>query len=997
MKKKNKWIKPLIILVVLAALAFGVYYVATEVFVARGVQATTEDIMAVVIPCMPYIIGIASVLVLWLIIGIVTIFIKKQPLKLTIRWQSFIAGFIAIIIIANLICYGPVNALLNVAMAAKGEMTVETRDESYALAKQIAEEGIVLLKNEDGALPLKSDVTKLNVFGWGSTNPIYGGTGSGAFNDTSNMVSLLDGLRHAGYELNQDIIDFYVKEEDTRPEIGMYIQDWTNPEAKLKDMTRKKLFEGAKEFSDTALMVISRSGGENADLPMSITSENSIAQAATTGRGVRYTSQKDDVDPSKHYLELTAREIAIVEQLNQDFQNIIVVINSANTMELGWVDQYENIKAVVWCAGAGQSGFEALGEVISGAVNPSGRTADTYVYDLLSIPMANNIGTFEYDNVADFVNADASTNYSSYFLNYTEGIYVGYKFYETAAEEGLINYEEVVQYPFGYGLSYTDFTQELISCEEKDGTVTVKVKVTNTGSVAGKEVVQVYYNPPYYNGGIEKASVNLIEFGKTQMLEPGASEEITLSFTLEDMASYDENVNKCYVLEHGDYVISIRKDSHTEIASKTINVAKDVIYNESNPRSTDKVAATNLFDYADGGLTYLSRKDGFANYAEATAAPASYSMSDEVKALLQIASTYVAAEDTDPDAKMPTTGAKNGLTLADMAGVDYDDEKWDKLLDQLTVAEMSNFISVGGYSTAAMASIGLDATIETDGPSGLHSNYTALEGTSFPSPVMVASTWNKELARQRGELVGRQGQELGITGWYGPAMNIHRSAFSGRNFEYYSEDPILSGIMAVEETAGARKYGMQTYVKHFALNDQESFRTGIQLVWTNEQAIRETYLKPFEMAIKEGGAKSVMSSYNFIGYKWAGANPELLIDVLRGEWGFEGGVVTDWFGGYGYMLADLAIRNGGDRMLTTTSSAPLADTTSATAVSAMREACKNILYSLVESNVVGAGNTTPLWKQILYGVNIAAAVLVLLLEVVYIIKLKKKSWMKVEA
>ena len=997
MKKKKKWLKPLIILVVLAALACGIYYVATEVFVARGVQATTEDIMAVVIPCMPYIIGIASVLVLWLIIGIATIFLKKQPLKLTIRWQSLVAGLIAIVIIANMICYGPVNALLNVAMAAKGEMNVETRDESYALAKQIAEEGIVLLKNEDGALPLKADVKKLNVFGWGATNPIYGGTGSGAFNDTSNMVSLLDGLRHAGYELNQDVIDFLVKEEDTRPEIGMYIQDWTNPEAKVKDMNRKKLFDGAKEFSDTTLLVISRSGGENADLPMSITDENSIAQAATTGRGVRYTSQKDDIDPSKHYLELTAREIALLERLNEDFENIIVVINSANTMELGWVDQYENVKGVVWCAGAGQSGFEALGEVISGAVNPSGRTADTYVYDLLTIPMAKNIGTFEYDNVADFVNTDASTNYSSYFLNYVEGIYVGYKFYETAAAEGLINYDEVVQYPFGYGLSYTDFTQELISCEEKDGTVTVKVKVTNNGSVAGKEVVQVYYNPPYYNGGIEKASVNLIEFAKTQMLEPGASEEITVSFTLEDMASYDENVNKCYVLERGDYVISIRKNSHTEIASKTITVDKDVIYNASNPRSTDKVAATNLFDYADGGLTYLSRKDGFANYAEATAAPATYSMSDEVKALLQIASTYNAAEDTDPNAKMPNTGKKNGLTLADMAGVAYDDEKWDKLLDQLTVAEMSNFISVGGYSTAAMASIDLDATIETDGPSGLHSNYTDLEGTSFPSPVMVASTWNKELARQRGELVGRQGQELGITGWYGPAMNIHRSGFSGRNFEYYSEDPILSGIMAVEETAGARKNGMQTYVKHFAMNDQESFRTGIQLVWSNEQAIRETYLKPFEMAIKEGGANSVMSSYNFIGHKWAGANPELLNDVLRGEWGFEGVVVTDWFGGYGYMLADLAIRNGGDRMLTTTGSAPLADTTSATGVSAMREACKNILYSLVQSNVVGAGNTTPLWKQILNGVNIGTAVLVLLLELVYILKLKKKSWHKVEA
>lgn len=544
-------------------------------------------------------------------------------------------------------------------------------------------------------------------------------------------------------------------------------------------------------------------------------------------------------------------------------------------------------------------------------------------------------------------------------------------------------------------MSYTDFTQELVSCEEKNGTITVKVKVTNVGDTAGKEVVQVYYDPPYYNGGIEKVSANLIEFAKTQILAPGASEEVEVSFTLEDMAAYDEQVNQCYVLEHGDYAISIRKDSHTVIASQTITVAEDVVYGEGNARATDKTAATNRFDYADGGLTYLSRADGFANYAEATAAPASYAMTDEVQAQLLVSATYDAAADTDPGAVMPVTGKKGNLTLADMAGLAYDDEKWDDLLDQLTVAEMSNFISVGGYSTVAVGSIGLEATIETDGPSGLHSNYTDLEGTSFPSPVMVASTWNKELARKRGELVGRQGQELGITGWYGPAMNIHRSAFSGRNFEYYSEDAVLSGKMTVEETQGARAHGMQTYVKHFALNDQEENRTGMLLVWTNEQAIREIYLKPFEMAIKEGGAHSVMSSYNYIGHKWAGANPELLNDVLRGEWGFEGVVVTDWFGGYGYMMADLAIRNGGDRMLTTTGSAPLSDTASATAVSAMRQACKNILYSMVQSTVAGGGNATPLWKQILLWADIAAAVLVLLLEAAFIIRLKKKAWQRI--
>lgn len=980
----------MIVLLVVAAIGCGAYFTVTSMLSGRGVTATAEDIMVVVNACKPYLIAIACILAALVLIYIATIFVKKHLVKATIRRQSVVAALIAVVVVVNMICYGPVNTLLNVSMAAGGELSEDLEAESYAVAEQIAEDGIVLLKNEDGALPLSTDVTNLNVFGWSSTNPIYGGTGSGEFSDTSHMVSLLDGLRNAGYTLNENLIKFYEGEAKERPEIGMYIQDWTNPEPRVRNYDRKDIFEEAKAFSNTALVVISRSGGENADLPMSITDENSIAQAATTGRGVRYTSQRDDVDPSKHYLELTTRETELIERLNTDFEDIVVIINSANTMELGWVDTYENIKGVIWCAGAGQSGFNALGKILNGSVNPSGRTVDTYLYDQLSIPVVNNIGAFVYDNVASLVNADESTNYAAHFVNYIEGIYVGYKFYETAAEEGLIDYGATVQYPFGYGLSYSTFEQELVSCEVNNGIISVKVNVANTGKVAGKEVVQVYYTPPYYNGGIEKASVNLIEFDKTDLLEPGASQEVEISFKLEDMASYDDKVNKCYVLEHGDYQISIRKDAHTIIASKTIAVDEDIVYGNGNPRSTDSVAATNRFDYAAGELTYLSRADGFANYAQATAAPASHSMNDAVMEGFITIANYDVSTDVDAKAAMPATGVSGNLTLGDLVGKDYDDPKWDDLLNQMTVAEMSNLVAVGGYSTVAVNSIRLNATIETDGPSGLHSNFTALEGTSFPSPVMVASTWNQELAELRGELIGRQGQELGITGWYGPAMNIHRSTFSGRNFEYYSEDPILSGIMAFRETAGARQYGMQTYVKHFALNDQEDERTGMLLVWSNEQAIREIYLKPFEMAIKEGGAHSLMTSYNYIGNKWAGANPELLNDVLRDEWGFKGVVVTDWFGGYGFMNSDLAIRNGGDRMLTTTDSAALQDTASATAVAGMRQASKNILYSMANS-VIGDGmeTSTPMWQKILNGVNIAAALLALILEGLWILKIVK--------
>lgn len=961
----------------------------------RGVTATVDDIMNVLNPCRPYLIALMCALIAFIVLLIVAKLIHaKKMVKGAIRFQSAAALIVAVIVLANLLCSGPLSALLTVSMGAKGEgMTEETRDESYATALKIAEEGIVLLKNADNTLPLSSDVKKVNVFGWGSTNPIYGGTGSGEFSDTSNMVSLLQGLEHAGYEVNSDIVAFYEKEEDERPEIGMYIQDWTNPEAKLKDYTKKNIFENAKAFSDTAFIVISRSGGENADLPMSITDENSIAQAATTGKGVRYTSQKDDIDPEKTYLELTKREIDMVDSVNQMFQNVVVIINSANTMELGWVDQYENIKAVVWCAGAGQNGFDALGEVLNGTVNPSGRTVDTYVYDLKAAPTANNVGAFAYDNTDALTNADASTGYTAHFVNYVEGIYIGYKFYETAALEGLIDYEKTVQYPFGYGLSYTSFSQELVEVTENGGAVTVKVKVTNTGSVAGKDVVEVYYTPPYYDGGIEKSAVNLMDFGKTQMLNPGASEEIVISFTLEDMASFDEKTHHCYVLEHGDYEISIRSDAHTVIDSRTITVDADVIYGADNPRSDDRTAAVSAFDFAKGDVVYLSRANHFANYAEATAAPASLSMSDEVKAGFTTLATYDAAADQDPSAVMPTTGASGSLTLADLAGVDYDDPQWEQLLNQMTTAEMAQLISVGGYSTVAVSSIGLAATIETDGPSGLHSNYTVLEGTSFPSPVMLASTWNKELAKRKGELVGLQGQELGISGWYGPAMNIHRSAFSGRNFEYYSEDAVLSGRMAAQEVIGAREYDMQCYVKHFALNDQESERTGMLLVWSGEQAIREGYLKAFEIAVKEGQPTSAMTSYNYIGNQWAGACSALLNTVLRGEWGFKGVTVTDWFGGYGFMSADLAIRNGGDRMLTTTASATMADTTTTTAVSSMRNACKNILYSLVHSSLyAGLSTGTAQWQVLLYVADGVALALVLLLEIIFLIRVKKKKY-----
>ena len=911
-----------------------------------------EDVISVLNTCKPYLIGFGVVVVL-AIIAMLACGKLSRGRKFLIRGEAALAIVLALAVTVNLICFGPMSSLISLAMG-DGSVTDETAASANELCQTIAEEGIVLVKNE-GALPLSN--TKLNVFGWSSTNPVYGGTGSGGLSESYPTVSLLEGLSNAGIEYNTTISDFYTEFRDSRPTVGMWGQDWTIPEPTMEEYDAAGIFENAKEYSDTALIVISRSGGEGADLPTSYDGEDTFEEGGTWGAsGVRLSSQADDLDASKHYLELSNREIAMVERVTSEFDNVIVVINAANAMELGWLDQYDSIKGALVMAGPGQTGFNALGEILMGNVNPSAKMVDTYVYDLTATPTWNNFGHFAYDNVSEFEIEGATPT----FVNYNESIYVGYKFYETAAAEGLIDYDATVQYPFGYGLSYTTFTQEMGAISESNGTITFDVTVTNTGDVAGKDVVQVYYNPPYTNGGIEKASANLIAFDKTDLLEPGASQTLTLSFSVEDMASYDTYGAGAYVLEAGDYVISINSDSHNVIDSQTYTVDETVVYDENNARSTDAVAATNQFAAAEGDVTYLSRADGFANYAEATAAPASLSMSDEAKAAFLNNSNYDPNNYNNADDVMPTTGAKNGLTLADLRGVDYDDPQWDSLLDQMTVSEMDTLIAIGGYQTSAINSIGKVQTIDCDGPASINNNFTGKGSIGFPAAVMIAATWNTDLAHDFGERIGKMADEMGVSGWYAPAMNTHRSAFAGRNFEYYSEDGLLGGKMAANAILGAQEHGVYAYMKHFALNDQETNRDVMLCTWSNEQAIREIYLKPFEIAVKEGGCQAVMSSFNYIGAVWAGACDELLNNVLRDEWGFRGFVLTDYFGNTTYMDADQAIRGGTDCMLVAydTPTNHVTDTTSATSVLAMRQACKNILYTTVNSRAYAEENLT---------------------------------------
>ena len=945
------------------------------------------DVIAVLQTMIPQLIIIGVALVAAIIVTICAMKAKK-PLKGFIRKEAWIAFLLVVVVVANTIVLGPMFSMINMAMGG-GKISEDAIAEAKELCTDIAEEGIVLLKNDDKALPL-AEGSKVNVFGWSSTNPIYGGTGSGALSDAYPTVDFLTGLKDAGIEYNQDLVDFYKGWRDSRPTVGMMGQDWTIPEPQVSEYG--SLISDAKNYSDTAIFFIARSGGEGADLPTSYDGEDTFSTEGMFGAsGVRYSDQKDDLDASKSYLELSNREQALLDEVTANFDKVIVVVNSANAMELGFVNDYSQIKSVLYCPGTGQTGFDGLGEIIAGQVNPSGKTADTFVADLFATPTANNFGDFDYTNMEEFgvdnMFAEGGKAYPT-FVNYVEGIYVGYKFYETAAAEAEngfeFDYDSAVVYPFGYGLSYTTFKQEMGPVTNDGKTVSFDVTVTNTGDVAGKDVVEVYYNPPYTNGGIEKAAANLIQFAKTSTLEPGASETVSISFALEDMASYDTYGKGCYVLEAGDYEISINSDSHNKIATDTVNVASDIVYDDSNKRESDQVAATNQFQFAEGDVTYLSRADGFANYAEATAAPASFEMADEYKSTYVNNTNYKEEDYNNDSDEMPTTGAKNGIELKELRGLDYDDPKWEDLLDEMSVSDMNNLIELGGYETSAVDSIGKVMTYDCDGPASINNNFTGQGSIGFPAAVMIACTWNKDMALAFGQSIGRMANDMDVSGWYAPATNTHRSAFAGRNFEYYSEDGVLAGWMCANAVNGAREWGVYSYVKHFATNDQETNRTGLLCTWLNEQSLREIYLKSFEIAFKNSNPGATMVAFNNIGVEPAEACSTLLNTVLRGEWGFRGFAETDYFGGYGYQDADRMIRNGCDLMLATysTDQSKVTDQTSATSIIAMRQASKNILYTVVNSraydNDIKAG--LPTWEKVLILIDVILGLLIVCLE-----------------
>ena len=770
------------------------------------------------------------------------------------KFKKLLSVFLAIVMAASVLTH---------AFAMSGDINPEIIAETSKTAVQIEAEGIVLLKNEDKTLPLEGK--KLNVFGAGSVCPFIGGSGSGSV-ISEDPVTFYDALGEAGIEYNADLRSLYEKYCDTSATpktdntvlnnlLALIFAKSSLDELKPEKLT-DEVMSSAKAFSDTAVIVISRTSAEGTDL-------------------------------AEEVLQLKEEEKALLEKADATFENIIILFNTANVMEMGWLEEYEHIKAAALIWIPGEFGMTAVAQVLNGEVNPSGKLADTVTYKVSDHPSNVCFGDNKYDGA------------SEYYVEYLEGIYVGYRYFETFAKDK-------VQYPFGYGLSYTTFEKEIVRYDTSDGVITVDVKVTNTGDRSGKETAQIYYSAPYYNGGIEKSAICLGGYAKTDILAPGESEVLTVTFKAVDMASYDHKNNQAWVLEKGTYKIILGENVREHIDSFEYKVAADKIIKYDNVTGTEIV---NRFDDVHNGFRVLSRAEGtpsFPAYRELEA-------TKEVKNVDQL-------PEPQTEGEAPKIGVEYDevITLQDV----YEDESlWDAFLDQLTLDEMTYMVIDGGYNTRGVERLGIPHTWDNDGPSSIKGQNGLVyddSGTAYPCATALACTWNVELAETFGIGVGKEGKDMGTDVWYAPGANIHRNPRGGRNFEYYSEDPLLSGKMAAAVIRGCSSQNLVVTIKHFVMNDQESHREGV-FTWADEQTMREIYLKAFEIPVKESDCRGVMSAFNRIGTKWCGSSSALLNDVLRNEWGFEGFVVSDYswnFTGSGYMSPVLAVYGGNDTILT---------------------------------------------------------------------------------
>ncbi len=900
--------------------------------------------------------------------------------------------------------------------------------EAFANAQEVnlklAEEGFVLLKNENAALPLNKGA-RISVFSKNSVNLSYGGSGSGGF-DTSNNKNLYESLNDAGFVINPTLKNFYESSQSgpVRTANSSDLDNGDNQKIATAETPQSKYTDAVKnsyaDYSDAALVVITRIGGEGFDLP-------------------RYQGDSEGaVSPDSHYLELDQNEIDLLTAVTDGtFKRVVVVFNTPSSFEATFLKDSayaafeDKIDAAVWIGFTGSNGITALGEILNGDVNPSGRLVDTWAADFTKNPSFVNFGTGCLPDTTD--KYDGGMYYS---VDYEEGIYVGYRYYETRGEtDGEDWYNANVVYPFGYGLSYTtfDWTVGDVSASEIElgTTITVPVTVKNTGSVAGKDVVQLYASAPYTLGGIEKAHKVLVGFAKTKLLQPGESETVTVSFDPYSAASYDyrdanSNGFSGYELEAGEYTLYVSRNAHESEKAIALNLAADVQIG-TDPTTDSEVVnrytdSENFLD-SDWQLdTMLSRADWEGTWPTPQTAQqhaGTDRLYEEIRSEEHNNPTDFDSEEYPWFGEEPTLTLRDLLPSAEAEGyepvVSYDDERWEELMMGCDEEEMIALINNGAYHTLAMESVGLPATIHGDGPSGFtcFMSKEQVNGTcQYVSEPVMASTWNINLMNELGEAIGEEGT-IGdkATGQpyssiYAPGVNIHRSPFGGRCSEYFSEDPFISGMMGAAEVQGIQSRGVLPTVKHFVANEQETHRSiGGDLSWLSEQALREIYLKPFEYTVKLGETRGIMTSFNRIGTRWTGGDYRLLTEILRNEWGFNGLVICDFNTIPQYMIPRMMFYAGGSLDLATQQSAMWTDCDTSDAGDAivLMRAVKDVMYALVNSNAMNAeviGYNPPIWQEYLHWINIGAFTLVgvwLVLAIVRTVRCNKRQKAKFAA
>lgn len=861
------------------------------------------------------------------------------------------------------------------AYASVEELSAARAELSYDMMA----EGAILLRNERETLPLSAGA-RVSVFGQHAHEVLAAGSGSGSNGGPKTTVK--ETLEAAGLTVNPTLWEFYLnnggKSLGNGPALagGNSVTDWSINEFPQSGYT-DEVKASYESYHDAAVVVISRTGGEGGDLAMDMSPYGGSAE--------------------EHYLELCAEEKELLEAVTARFDKVIVLLNTNNPMELGFLEEYD-IGACLYIGGVGMSGLDAVGELLVGTISPSGHLTDTYVYDNFSAPATQNFGAFDYENAPEY-----------HYVVYSEGIYVGYRYYETRYADavmgrenvGTFDYDSVVAYPFGYGLSYTTFAWSdfALHYDEATDCFTAEVTVTNVGDCAGKDVVQLYFSAPY-TGAIEKSAVELAAFAKTELLEAGQSETVTLTVSKRDLASYDSQGARTYVLEAGDYYFTVAQNAHEAtnsiLSAQGYEAGGTDLTERYHQAETDSVSysvdaytgtpITNLFDYAQfDGMRVLTRQNW--SVMEEGLRYDSLSISQEDLAQAEKRGRDASRNpNVGESVSAPTIGTDATVMLSDMVGADWEDARWETLIQEIGKSDLRNLFATAGYATIEIEKIGKPKTADLDGPGGIQSfvgGASAVEAYGYPTETLMASAWNVELLERFGQVVGEDALATNVSGWYAPGMDCHRSPFGGRNFEYYSEDGYLAGKMGAAVVRGAKEKGLYCYIKHFALNEQDTNRGTALHTWCDEQAMREIYFVPFQISVQEGETTALMTSLACIGTTGAMGNYQLITELLKNEWGFRGLVITDYLA-FDADIIEQVLFAGGDGMLSTYGMFNNADDA---VYAQLQRAAKGTLYTVANSNAMFATENgavsagIPVYRMIILAVELLLAATLIFMDI----------------